>query len=138
MQPDVLAGLKKFLDSKNVKYEDKRNEGGEFWIKGGGELAKVISEAKAKFDFKFKLNESENRWLFSGVKKVPDKAIIEFLQSQNIQYIDNRAKNCGLWAIGNKSLEGILKKVDERFGTKFTYVISGAQATNRKSAWWTR
>ena len=138
VQPDVLAGLKKFLDSKNVKYEDKRNEGGEFWIKGGGELAKVISEAKAKFDFKFKLNESENRWLFSGVKKVPDKAIIEFLQSQNIQYIDNRAKNCGLWAIGNKSLEGILKKVDERFGTKFTYVISGAQATNRKSAWWTR
>lgn len=135
---DVLAGLKKFLDSKNVKYEDKRDKDGAFWIKGGGELAKVISEAKAKFDFKFKLNESENRWLFSGVKKVPDKAIIEFLQSQNIQYIDNRAKNCGLWAIGNKSLEGILKKVDERFGTKFTYVISGAQATNRKSAWWTR
>ncbi len=136
---DILAELKKFLDSKGVKYIDKRNEGGDFCVLGGSESAKVISEVKVKFNYAFEAIENNTKWRFIGAKKVLDKEVIDFLHSmdiKNIKYIDDGEKKGHLWIIGNKTLKSTIHKAEEKFDIKFTFKADGGKALQHKAGFY--
>ena len=57
------------------------------------------------------------------------------LKSNNVKYIDNRAKKGCLWIIGGSELVIVVKKA-QKLGYYFRFKKDGGRATKYKSAWW--
>lgn len=59
--PIVFTDVISFLKSNNVKYSDKRNNGGSLWLIGGRELKDIVYKIKVHFKIEFRYKEGGGR-----------------------------------------------------------------------------
>ena len=148
-QPVQLSQeLIKLLESRGVKYKDCRSKGGAFWIIGGSELSKIVSQA-AELGFKFRLNAPQNAWYLEDMKKenirrptviepsVKKDTIITILEKRGVAYIDKRQENGNLWIIGGQELKDIVE-IAKTIGVYFHFKPEGGRISKHKPAWWAK
>lgn len=61
--------------------------------------------------------------------------LIEYLNDNNLEYIDERDNNGHLWVIGKKDLKEYFNILEEKFGVKFKYKSFGSKSTKFRSTW---
>ena len=148
-QPVQLSQeLIKLLESRGVKYKDCRSKGGAFWIIGGSELSKIVSQA-AELGFQFRLNAPQNAWYLEDMKKenirrptviepsVKKDTIITILEKRGVAYIDKRQENGNLWIIGGQELKDIVE-IAKTIGVYFHFKPEGGRISKHKPAWWAK
>ena len=140
--------LIKLLESRGVKYKDCRSKGGAFWIIGGSELSKIVSQA-AELGFQFRLNAPQNAWYLEDMKKenirrptviepsVKKDTIITILEKRGVAYIDKRQENGNLWIIGGQELKDIVE-IAKTIGVYFHFKPEGGRISKQKPAWWAK
>lgn len=143
--------LIKLLESRGVKYKDYRSKGGTFWIIGGNELCKIVSQA-AELGFKFRFHAPKNAWYLENMKKakkenikrstviepsVKKDTIINILKESGVTYIDKRQENGNLWIIGGQELKNIVE-IAKKIGVYFQFKPEGERISKHKPAWWAK
>lgn len=139
--------LIRLLESKNVRYEDKRYKKEGFYLIGGGDLSRVILEAD-RLGYKFQLDKNKNRWYLQGFRiaskkrkdEIPKRrdAIIILLDGTDIEYVDKRNDyNGALWIIGGNELKNFVEFA-KGLGIHFRYQPEGSRFSDYKPAWWAK
>ena len=143
--------LIKLLESRGVKYKDCRSKGGAFWIIGGNELSKIVSQA-AELGFKFRYHAQKNAWYLENMKKAKKEniqrptviepsgkkeTIITILEKRGVAYIDKRQENGNLWIIGGQELKDIVE-IAKTIGVYFHFKPEGGRISKHKPAWWAK
>lgn len=143
--------LIKLLESRGVKYKDYRSKGGTFWIIGGNELCKIVSQA-AELGFKFRCHAPKNAWYLENMKKAKKEniqrptviepsgkkeTIITILEKRGVAYIDKRQENGNLWIIGGQELKDIVE-IAKTIGVYFHFKPEGGRISKHKPAWWAK
>lgn len=65
-------------------------------------------------------------------------AVIEFLQSKGIEFVDNRAKRGPLWIIGGNELQPIAEECKAKYSVCFSFAEKGGMATGKRPGWWAK
>lgn len=131
-----------------MKYKDYRSKGGTFWIIGGNELCKIVSQADG-LGFKFRYHAPKNAWYLENMKKenikrptviepsVKKDTIINVLKESGVTYIDKRQENGNLWIIGGQELKDIVE-IAKKIGVYFQFKPEGGKISKHKPAWWAK
>ena len=81
--------------------------------------------------------EQKSNTLNMNTETNDDDNIIAFLQHNNVEYVDKRAKGGALWITGGKELKNIVEKC-KKFGLHFEFKRGGGKATGGCDGWWTK
>lgn len=68
----------------------------------------------------------------SGV--IGKENLINYFESHGLEYVDHRSKGGSLWVIGNKTIESILKPLEEE-GISFKFKATGGKTSKNRPAW---
>jgi adenine-specific DNA-methyltransferase len=94
----------------------------------------AIVEGKAKYPQQLVDGIVENR-KNNSTNENNNLAFVEYLEQQQIRYVDNRSKGGSLWIIGGLELQPQVNELKEK-GFRFSFAPKGGRATNGKPAWY--
>lgn len=60
--------------------------------------------------------------------------ILAAIEAEGLEYADKRGSGGALWVIGDKSIQGFMRKLESQ-GARFTYSASGGKASKKRPAW---
>jgi hypothetical protein len=69
-----------------------------------------------------------------GNEVIGKENLLNYLESNELEYVDHRSKGGSIWVIGNKTIEAFLKPLEEE-GISFKFKPTGGKTSKNRPAW---